>query len=96
MTAHEKKLERDRAYYYAHREAKLAYRRKYYEENKERYRSYKSNPVPVSTVKAVMKMEECVRLLGEAALSVKSDEAVSVIRRCIDEIAETCRKLKNR
>lgn len=96
MTAHEKKLERDRVYYYANKENRLAYQRDYYKKNREKWRSYKSNPVSVGTVKAVMKMEECVRLLGEAALSVKSDEAVSVMRRCIDEIAETCRKLKNR
>ena len=92
----ERKRARDRAYYYAHREEKLAYRRRYYEKNKERYRSYKSNPVSVGTVKSVRAMEECLRMLSGSMCHIKDCDAAAVMRRCIDDIAEVCMKLKNK
>lgn len=95
MTYLEKKRERDRAYYLAHKEKRKAYQREYYKKNKEKYDGYKSNPVSVGAVKAVFAMEECVRKLSEVVWCVKSEDMVVVVRRCIDDLADVCIKLKN-
>lgn len=86
MTQTENKRKRDRAYYYAHREERLAYQRKWYAQNKEKVRSYKNNPAPISTMRAIKKMEECVQTLVAASRHLKSEDARAALRYAVEGI----------